>query len=170
MKKMSNATMGEKSGDDGFLWELMCLPGKENLHRGAKKPAKCKASRPVLSEVVDLSGEVHSLTAVDPSQFRLTEAQRAELLSLNTPKSFCLHFFALFDIKTTPQIRIDGKRQFIRLSLNSGEHIIEEELMTFELSRSAVAMKAVKLFNADIVRTWLQKYKKQKRAITSHFD
>lgn len=81
-----------------------------------------------------------------------------------------MRFFEMVGMEVRPQIRTEGKRRFVRLSLNGGEHIVEEEVMTYSLSRLAVAIKAVRLFHPAIARDWLHKYKKQRRVLTLHFD
>jgi hypothetical protein len=93
-----------------------------------------------------------------------------ELLSCQSCPDFCMRFFEMIEVKVKPQVRTEGKRRFVRLSLNGGEHIVEEEVVTYTLSRLAVAIKAVRLFHPVIAREWLHKYKKQRRVLACHFD
>lgn len=119
-------------------------------------------------EVVSLTGEIQSLGQVQTC--RLTQEQRQELLGYQSGQDFCLRFFEMVGVEVRPQIRTEGKRRFVRLSLNCGEHTVEEEVQTYALSRLAVAIKAVRLFHPAIVRDWLHKYKKQRRVLPCHFD
>lgn len=139
----------------------------DNTNHTSRKLRKRLYSSRQVPEFVSLLGEIQSLSIAETHQ--LTPNQRIELLSYENCQEFCLRFFEMVNVEVKPQIRIEGKRRFVRLSLNNGEHVVEEEMVTYYLSRLAVCIKAVRLFNPGVACEWLQKYKKQRSALNCHF-
>jgi hypothetical protein len=151
---------GYSSSDSILIFNTVDPPLTARKREASFSPEPPVIKKYQCAPTIDLAGDEFCSTPVDIAEFGLTKDQRDDLLGYSTAQDVCIAFFSLFRMKMTPQVRVDGKRRFCRISINNGEYIFEESLDSPSLGRVVVSLKAIRAFNPDFVTTWLQKYRK----------